>query len=72
MAEPGIHMTCYPTVSVEMDRPVAQVPVIADRDIVTGQAPGAAMLFALVILKILAGERVANKVARGLVTDVLE
>lgn len=72
VAEPGIHMTCYPTVSVEMDRPVAQVPVIADRDIVTGQAPGAAMLFALVILKILAGERVANKVARGLVTDVLE
>lgn len=72
VVEPGIHVTCYPTVSVEMDRAVAQVPVIADRDIVTGQAPGAAMLFALVLLKKLAGERVANKVARGLVTDVLE
>lgn len=70
--DPGIHVTCYPTVSVEMDRPVASVPVIADRDIVTGQAPGSAMLFALVVLQELMGERVAKKVARGLVTDLME
>jgi 4-methyl-5(b-hydroxyethyl)-thiazole monophosphate biosynthesis len=70
--DPGIHVTCYPSVSVEMDRPVASVPVIVDRDIITGQAPGAAMLFALVVLQTIAGERVARKVARGLVTDVME
>ncbi|MBR4354477.1 MAG: DJ-1/PfpI family protein [Kiritimatiellae bacterium] len=70
--DPGIHVTCYPSVSLDMDRPVAAVPVIADRDIVTGQAPGAAMLFALVVLQTLVGERTARKVARGLVTDVME
>ena len=48
------------------------VPVIVDGAVITGQAPGTAMLFALVILQTLAGERMARKVAQGMVTDVLD
>lgn len=67
----GQHVTCYPTCSVDLDRPCANVPVVEDDGVITGQAPGSAMLFALVVLKALAGEKTAQKVARGLVTDVL-
>ena len=69
--EPGQHVTCYPTCSVDLDRPCANVPVVADGNVITGQAPGAATLFALVVLQALSGEKVAQKVARGMVTDVL-
>ena len=69
--DPGQHVTCYPTCSVDLDRPCANVPVVADGGVITGQAPGAAMLFALVVLRALLGDAVAGKVARGLVTDVL-
>ncbi len=67
----GQHVTCYPSCALELDRPCADVPVVADGDVVTGQAPGSAMLFGLVVLKTLVGETVANRVARGMVTDVL-
>ena len=69
--DPGQYVTCYPTCSVDLDRPCANVPVVADGSVITGQAPGAAMLFALVVLRALLGDVVAGKVARGLVTDVL-
>lgn len=69
--EPGQHVTCYPTCSVDLDRPCANVPVVADGNVITGQAPGSALLFSLVVLQALAGEKVAQKVARGMVTDVL-
>ncbi len=69
--EPGQHVTCYPTCMMELDRPSANVPVVADGNVITGQAPGSALLFALVVLKTLAGEKVAAKVARTMVTDVL-
>ena len=65
------HVTCYPSVATELDRPCANVPVVADGAVITGQAPGSAMLFALVVLKAIVGEPGAIKVARGLVTDVL-
>lgn len=65
------HVTCYPTCITELDRQSANVPVVADGNVITGQAPGAALLFALVVLQALAGEKVARRVARGLVTDVL-
>lgn len=68
--EPEQHVTCYPTCSVDLDRPCANVPVVADGNVITGQAPGSALLFALVVLSRLAGEKVAQKVARGMVTDV--
>lgn len=68
----GLHVTCYPTCQMELDRPWSPAPVVADGNIITGQAPGSAMLFALVVLQTLAGELVVGKVARGLVTNVLE
>lgn len=64
-------VTCYPTCSLDLDRPCTAVPVVADGLIITGQAPGAAMLFALVVLQALIGEGPARRVARGLVTDVM-
>ena len=70
--EEGQHVTCYPTCSLDLDRPCAGVPVVADGNVITGQAPGASMLFALVVLKTLTDEKTAAKVARGMVTDVLD
>ena len=71
MLDPEQHVTCYPTCALDLDRPCAGVPVVADGDVITGQAPGASLLFALVVLQTLEGEKVAAKVARGMVTDVL-
>ncbi len=65
------HVTCYPTCSIDLDRPCASVPVVVDGLIATGQAPGSALIFSLVVLQELAGESIARKVARGLVTDVM-
>ena len=65
------HVTCHPSCTDALDRRSAGVPVVADGDVITGQAAGSAMLFALVILKALAGVREAERVAQGLVTDVL-
>lgn len=64
-------ITCYPTCQMELDRGWTPAPVVADGNVITGQAPGTAMLFALVVLKELAGGDVAKRVARGMVTDVL-
>ncbi len=68
--EPRQQVTCYPTCSIDLDRPCANVPVVADGSVITGQAPGSALLFALVVLQALVGEKAAQKVARALVTDV--
>jgi len=64
-------VTCYPSCQMDLDRPWIPAPVVEDKLVITGQAPGSALLFALVVLKALAGESVAHKVARGMVTDVL-
>ncbi|MBQ6137483.1 MAG: DJ-1/PfpI family protein [Kiritimatiellae bacterium] len=69
--DPDQHVTCYPSCVMDLDRPCADAPVVADGAVITGQAPGAATLFGLVVLQALAGELVARKVARGMVTDVL-
>ena len=42
-------VTCYPSCSPQMGRPVESVPVIADGQIITGQGPGAAMPSAPVV-----------------------
>ena len=68
----GVHMTCYPTCQMLLDRPWTPAPVVADANFITGQAPGTAMLFSLVVLNALAGEKVSSKVAREMVTDVLD
>ena len=64
-------VTCYPTCQDGLERPWTPAPVVVDGSVITGQAPGSAILFGLVILQTLAGERVARKVAQGIVTDVL-
>ena len=69
---PDQHITCYPTCVVQLDRKSANVPVVSDGDVITGQGPGASLLFALVVLKSLAGENVARKIAHNMVSDVLE
>ena len=67
----GTQVTCYPSCQMELDRPWSPSPVVVDKTIVTGQAPGSALLFALVVLQTLMGAPVAHKVAHGMVTDVL-
>ena len=62
-------VTCYPSCRADMGRHVDDVPVVADGQVITGQAPGAAMLFALVVLAHLEGERKAHSVANGMVTN---
>jgi len=71
VVDPELQLTCYPTCQMELDRSWTPVPVVANGNVITAQAPGTAMLFALVVLQSLAGEPVAAKVARGMVTDVL-
>ncbi|HBO98662.1 MAG TPA: DJ-1 family protein [Verrucomicrobia bacterium] len=65
--EPGQRVTCYPSCAVGLDRPCAGVPVVVDGRIVTGQAPGAALAFALAVLGVLKGEAIVKQVADGLV-----
>ena len=70
VVEPGLRMKCYTTCQMELDRPWNPAPVVVNGNVITGQAPGSALLFALVLLKTLAGDATAQKVARGMVTDV--
>lgn len=70
LVDEGQHLTCYPTCAIELDRACANVPVVRDGNLITGQAPGAALLFALIVLEALAGEVVAHRVANAMVTDV--
>ena len=65
-------VTCYPTCKDGLNRPWIPASVVADGTVITGQAPGSALLFALVVLKTLAGGQVARDVAQGMVTDVLD
>lgn len=66
------HVTCYPTCQMDLDRAWNPSPVVADGVFITGQAPGSALLFALVVLQTLVGPSAAHRVARGMVTDVLD
>ena len=69
--EHGLHVTCYPTCQMDLDRPWSPASVVADGGVITGQAPGSALLFSLVVLQHLVGDAGAQRVARGMVTDVL-
>mgnify|MGYP003322628243 CR=1 FL=1 len=69
--DPEQQVTYYPSCFEEADRPSADVPVVSDGQVITGQAPGASLLFALVILRTLTDDRMALKIAHGMVTDVL-
>ena len=63
-------VTCYPTCAEEMGRPVADVPAVADGQIITGRGPGAAVTFALAVLMHLADEETAQNVAAGMVAEL--
>ena len=67
----GVHATCYPSCQMELDRPWSPAAVVADSGVITGQGPGSALLFALVVLQHLSGETLAQRVARAMVSDVL-
>ena len=66
---PAQYVTCYPTCQMQVDCNWANEPVVEHNGIITGQAPGAATVFALVVLKALTDEVIAKKVARGMVFD---
>lgn len=63
-------VTCYPSCASKMGRRVESVPVVADGLVITGQGPGAAMLFALVVLAHLTDGRTAHGVANGMLTEL--
>lgn len=67
--EPQYYATCYPTCQMELDCNWVNEPVVEHEGIITGQAPGSAAIFAIVILKTLTDDAVAKKVARGMVLD---
>lgn len=67
--DPSHHVTCYPTCQMQLNCNWVNEPVVDHDGIITGRAPGSAIVFALVVLQSLAGEVVAKKVARGMVFD---
>ena len=62
-------VTCYPSCKGEMGRPIANAPVVADGQIITGSGPGTALLFALAVLAHLKGDRTAHGIANGMLVD---
>ncbi len=66
----GHKATCYPTCAPLLGTAYDEAPVIADGNIITSQGPGTAMLFALVLVQHLVGERIAHQVADGLLTSL--
>jgi len=65
------HVTCYPTCQMDMDRPWCNEPVVEHNNVITGQGPGTSLLFALVVLKTLAGEAMSARVGRMMLADCL-
>lgn len=63
-------VTCYPSCAVDMARGVEKdVPVVADGQIITGQGPAHATLFALAVLAHLSGPKMAHRVANGMLAE---
>lgn len=69
LLDPSQFVTCYPTCQMQVDCNWVNEPVVEHDGIITGQAPGSAIVFALVVLKALTDELTAKKVARGMVFD---
>ena len=69
LLDPSQFVTCYPTCQMQVDCNWVNEPVVEHEGIITGQAPGSAMIFSLVVLKALTDEVIAKKVARGMVFD---
>ena len=62
--------TCYPSCAEELGEAYENAPVIADENIITGQGPGTAMLFSLVLVQHFKGEEVAHQVADAMLTTL--
>ena len=67
IVEEGVKMTCYPSCEPLLGRKSEGTPVVIDEKVITGQAPGSAMVFALAVLAELAGIEKATEVASGMV-----
>ena len=65
----GRVMTCHPTVAsrIAMHGQLEQSPVVEDGNLITGQGPGAAFVFALAVVRRVMGEPRAAQVERGLI-----
>ena len=64
----GKRATCYPSVEEEIQGALlTEAPVMADGNIITGQAAGAASDFALKLVEVLAGSKKAQEVAEAIV-----
>ena len=66
----GRRATCYPSCADQLGESYDNAPVIADGNVITGQGPGTAMLFALVLIKHLMDEDTARVVADGLLSNL--
>lgn len=64
----GRRATCYPTCASLLGEAYDDAPVVADGRFITGQGPGAAMLFALVLVQHFKSGEAAQEVARRLGT----
>ena len=62
-------VTCYPSCKGGMGRPVADAPVVADGQLITGTGPGTAMIFALAVLAHMKGNKIAHGIANGMLVD---
>lgn len=65
----GRAAVCYPGMETQMGKAKMEMEreVVVDGRVITGRAPGAAIPFALALLRALRGERAAKEVADGLV-----
>ena len=64
----GKRVTCYPAMEKEIQGGVLmRTPVVADGNIITGQAAGAAIDFALKLIEVLAGKEKARNIAEAIV-----
>lgn len=66
----GRTATCYPSCAEELGESYENAPVIADENIITGQGPGTALLFSLVLVQHFKGEEEANQVADAMLTTL--
>lgn len=64
----GRTATCYPSCAEELGPSYDNAPVIADGNIITGQGPGTALLFSLVLVQHFKGDLEAKQVANAMLT----
>ncbi|MFQ3679383.1 MAG: DJ-1/PfpI family protein, partial [Pseudanabaenaceae cyanobacterium] len=62
----GKRVTAYPTVRDRLGGLWVEAPVVQDGTIITGSGPATALPFALKVLAYLAGDEVADNVAKGM------